>query len=123
MKKKISEQSELCSDMVAEMKRFELLRRGTPDLPHFECGPFNHLGTSPYIPVCFIFEKFLERKAGENTEKYSIFDFENPLISRISGGRNDQAALKFRVRLVMTTSIRFHILLGAVGDSDNSIAQ
>ena len=32
----ISEQSELCSDMVAEMKRFELLRRGTPDLPHFE---------------------------------------------------------------------------------------
>ena len=46
--KRISEQSELCSDMVAEMKRFELLRRGTPDLPHFECGPFNHLGTSPY---------------------------------------------------------------------------
>ena len=32
---------------LAEMKRFELLRRGTPDLPHFECGPFNHLGTSP----------------------------------------------------------------------------
>gem|GEM_PF-7009271 len=53
MKKKISEQSELCSDMVAEMKRFELLRRGTPDLPHFECGPFNHLGTSPYISACF----------------------------------------------------------------------
>ena len=22
---------------MAEMKRFELLRRGTPDLPHFEC--------------------------------------------------------------------------------------
>ena len=79
------------------MKRFELLRRGTPDLPHFECGPFNHLGTSPYISVCFILEKFLERKAGENTEKYSIFYFENPFISRISGGRNDQAALKFRV--------------------------
>ena len=93
----ISEQSELCSDMVAEMKRFELLRRGTPDLPHFECGPFNHLGTSPYISVCFILEKFLERKAGENTEKYSIFDFENPLKSRISGGRNDQTAVKFRV--------------------------
>ena len=55
------------------MKRFELLRRGTPDLPHFECGPFNHLGTSPYISVCFILKKFLERKAGENTEKYSIF--------------------------------------------------
>ena len=83
MKKKISEQSELCSDMVAEMKRFELLRRGTPDLPHFECGPFNHLGTSPYISVCFILKKFLERKAGENTEKYSIFDSENPYKQRV----------------------------------------
>ena len=93
------------------MKRFELLRRGTPDLPHFECGPFNHLGTSPYISVCCILEKFLERKAGENTEKYSIFCFENPLISRISGGRNDQAALKFRVSPVMTTSIRLHMKL------------
>ena len=39
----------------------------------------------------------MERKAGENTEKYSIFDFENPFISRISGGRNDQVAVKFRV--------------------------
>ena len=38
----------------------------------------------------------MERKAGENTEKYSIFDFENTLISRISGGRNDQVAVKFR---------------------------
>ena len=109
MKKKISEQSELCSDMVAEMKRFELLRRGTPDLPHFECGPFNHLGTSPYISVCFILEKFLERKAGENTEKYSIFDFENPFISRVSGRRNDQAAVKFRVMTVMTALILIRI--------------
>ena len=35
------------------MERFELSRRGSPDLPHFECGPFNRLGTSPnlcYIP-------------------------------------------------------------------------
>ena len=109
--KRISEQSELCSDMVAEMKRFELLRRGTPDLPHFECGPFNHLGTSPYISVCFILEKFLERKAGENTEKYSIFNFENPYIWGISGGRNDQVAVKFRVSPVMTTSIRLHEIL------------
>ena len=37
---------------LAEMKRFELLRRFEADLPHFECGPFNHLGTSPYkIPM------------------------------------------------------------------------
>ena len=32
----------------AEMERFELSRR-LPDLPHFECGPFSHLGTSPYV--------------------------------------------------------------------------
>ena len=37
---------------LAEMKRFELLRRFEADQPHFECGPFNHLGTSPYkIPM------------------------------------------------------------------------
>ena len=30
-----------------EMERFELSRR-LPDLPHFECGPFSHLGTSPH---------------------------------------------------------------------------
>ena len=41
--------------------------------------------------------KFLERKAGENTEKYSIFNYENPYKWGISGGRNDQAAVKFRV--------------------------
>nr|DAU12982.1 MAG TPA: hypothetical protein [Caudoviricetes sp.] len=29
------------------MMGFEPMRR-LPDLPHFECGPFNHLGTSPY---------------------------------------------------------------------------
>ena len=31
---------------VAEMKGFEPLH-GVTRLPHFECGPFNHLGTSP----------------------------------------------------------------------------
>ena len=31
------------------MERFELSRRFEADLPHFECGPFNHLGTSPDI--------------------------------------------------------------------------
>ena len=38
----------------------------------------------------------MERKAGENTEKYSIFNFENPYKWGISGGRNDQVAVKFR---------------------------
>ena len=38
---------ELYSDgFLTEMERFELSRR-LPDLPHFECGPFSHLGTSP----------------------------------------------------------------------------
>lgn len=56
-------------------------------------------------------KKFLERKAGENTEKYSIFNFENPYKWGISGGRNDQVAVKFRVMSVMTTSIHLHIQL------------
>ena len=54
-------------------------------------------------------KKFLERKAGENTEKYSIFNFENPYKWGISGGRNDQVAVKFRVSPVMTTSITLRI--------------
>ena len=67
-----------------------------------------------YFNLLFFFaqisvKKFLERKAGENTEKYSIFNFENPLKSRISGGRNNQAAVKFRVKLVMTTSIHLRV--------------
>ena len=67
-----------------------------------------------YISIRFFFAqislgKFLERKAGENTEKYSIFNFENPYKWGFSCGRNDQVAVKFRVRPVMTTSIRLRI--------------
>ena len=39
-------QSKLC-DHVAEMEGFEPPRR-FHGLPHFECGPFSHLGTSPW---------------------------------------------------------------------------
>ncbi|WP_369297417.1 hypothetical protein [uncultured Neglectibacter sp.] len=53
----------------------------------------------------------MERKAGENTKKYSIFDFGSPCGARVSGGRNGQLTQAFRVRPVMTTSIRFHIFL------------
>ena len=71
---------------------------------------YDHFDNPPCIfQSAFNSKKFLERKAGENTEKYSIFDFENPLISRIPGGRNDQVAVKFRVMSVMTTSIRLRI--------------
>lgn len=37
------------SVFLTEMERFELSRRFEADLPHFECGPFSHLGTSPYL--------------------------------------------------------------------------
>ena len=50
-KSKAPEQSGPCSG-VAEMERFELSRAVTR-LPHFECGPFNHLGTSPYTQTVY----------------------------------------------------------------------
>lgn len=40
---------------LTEMERFELSRR-LPDLPHFECGPFSHLGTSPYDNELIIYK-------------------------------------------------------------------
>ena len=59
---------------------------------------YDHFDNPPCIfQSAFNSKKFLERKAGENTKKYSIFDFENPLESKISGGRNVQVAVKFRV--------------------------
>ena len=36
----------------AEMEGFEPSHR-LPGLPHFECGPFSHLGTSPYVGLFF----------------------------------------------------------------------
>ena len=88
-------------------------RRGFQSDHWFSSQPrYDHFDNPPCIfPSAFNSKKFLERKAGENTEKYSIFDFENPFISRISGGRNDQAAVKFRVSPVMTTSIPLHVSL------------
>ena len=46
-----------------------------------------------FISIRFFFaqisvKNFLERKAGENTEKYSIFNFENPYKWGISDRRN-----------------------------------
>ena len=48
MKKKPAAGKTNCWQIVAEMERFELSQALTP-LPHFECGPFNHLGTSPHL--------------------------------------------------------------------------
>ena len=54
---------------MAEMKRFELLRR-FPDLPHFECGPFSLLGTSPFINHFKILPHFII-KVKKNSGDYS----------------------------------------------------
>ena len=52
------------------------------------------------------------REKQERTLKNIRFLILKALINRgFSGGRNDQAALKFRVQLVMTTSIRFHLII------------
>ena len=80
-----------------------------------------------YISIRFFFaqipiKKFLERKAGENTEKYSIFNFENPLISRISGGRNDQVAVKFRVLFALGTFVSAVVGGGSFGNGENPCA-
>ena len=72
---------------------------------------YDHFDTAPCVfpPAFFLahfsVKKLLERKAGENTKKYSIFDFASPCSTRVSGGRNGQLTEKFRVKLVMTTSI------------------
>ena len=42
--------------MLAEKEGFEPPRR-LPDLPHFECGPFSHLGTSPRLCLLASFFK------------------------------------------------------------------
>ena len=44
----IADMLEICQ---AEMEGFEPSHR-LPDLPHFECGPFSHLGTSPCPENC-----------------------------------------------------------------------
>lgn len=67
---------------MAEMKRFELLHR-LPGLPHFECGPFNHLGTSPYI-FTSVFSLIFEQMSAlgdwreSRREILKIFDFKTP---------------------------------------------
>ena len=54
------------------MERFELSRR-LPDLPHFECGPFSHLGTSPLVQITDI---ILSQKANliKMNPKFFWFD-------------------------------------------------
>ena len=47
---------------------------GKTDLPDFESGPFNHLGTSPYLIVSAkrisqVYKRILERILGENSPK------------------------------------------------------
>ena len=50
----------------AEMEGFEPSRR-LPDLPHFECGPFSHLGTSPNLKqnVLTMFHYIVRSRKGQ----------------------------------------------------------
>lgn len=55
------------------MERFELSRR-LPDLPHFECGPFSHLGTSPKaVTIITAFPKTVKSYLENVARKIRLF--------------------------------------------------
>ena len=81
---------------------------------HFECCTFDHSDNSP----CLFSSGFLSRNLLKNSlerkqeRRQKIFDFEIFCVEEFqgeSGGRNSQLLPKFRVQLVTTTSIRFHV--------------
>ena len=80
----------------------------------FECCTFDHSDNSP----CLFSSGFLSRNLLKNSlerkqeRRQKIFDFEIFCVEEFqgeSGGRNSQLLPKFRVQLVTTTSIRFHV--------------
>ncbi len=76
---------------------------------HFECCTFDHSDNSP----CMLFRlssKNFWKELTERTTKYSIFEpKKTPDFTGFLSGANSQLYKKFRVRPVMTTSIRFHL--------------
>ena len=60
------------------MERFELSRRFEPTYRISSADPSTAWVHLRIFQPAFNSQNLLERKAGENTEKYSIFDFENP---------------------------------------------
>ena len=71
--------------LVPEMEGFEPSRR-LPDLPHFECGPFNHLGTSPYSAQ----ERY--KKTGEISHR--LFSF--------AAGDRGRTGMRFMSRRILS---------------------
>ena len=80
---------------------------------NFECCTFDHSDNSP----CLFSSGFLSRNLLKNSlerkqeRRQKIFDFEIFCVEEYqgeSGGRNSQIPPKFRVVLVMTTSIPLH---------------
>ena len=67
------------------MMGFEPMRR-LPDLPHFECGPFNHLGTSPYSA------EGRYKKTGEITHR--LFSF--------AAGDRGRTGMRFMSRRILS---------------------
>ena len=67
------------------MMGFEPMRR-LPDLPHFECGPFNHLGTSPYSAE----ERY--KKTGEKPHR--LFSF--------AAGDRGRTGMRFMSRRILS---------------------
>ena len=76
-------------------KRFSISSQ--PRYDHFDTSPC--MFQSAFIFAQIPLRKLLERKAGEKTEKYSIFHFEIPYISRIPGKQNCQAGIYSESRL------------------------
>ena len=60
--------------------------RRLPDLPHFECGPFNHLGTSPYSAE----ERY--KKTGEKPHR--LFSF--------AAGDRGRTGMRFMSRRILS---------------------
>ena len=85
---------------------------------HFECCTFDHSDNSP----CMLFRissKNFWKELTERTTKYSIFEPEKtPDFTGFLSGANSQLFKKFRVVLVMTTSIRLRIYLN-ISTSEN----
>ena len=76
---------------------------------------YDHFDTSPYMSARHFSQPFFDEKGlwKELTERTAnLFNFrtvENPHGYKVFGGRNGQLPARFRVRPVMTTSIRFHL--------------
>ncbi|MDD6284629.1 MAG: hypothetical protein PUB05_04620, partial [Firmicutes bacterium] len=70
------------------------------------------LGQLSVYVIPHFFQKLLERTDGKNNKIFNFRTGENPEFTGFLSGANSQLYKKFRVRPVMTTSIRLHIITG-----------